>query len=92
MSPGEGKLEITVCGKPPSILASSGKAKKRMSDRNRLVLLIGSTGYVGGRLLKALVGTDWRVRCLVRHPEFLRPRVAATTEIVAGDVLDLPSL
>ena len=57
-----------------------------------MVLLIGSTGYVGGRLLKALEGTGGRVRCLARRPEFLRPRVAATTEIVAGDVLDLPSL
>ena len=57
-----------------------------------MVLLIGSTGYVGGRLLKALEEAGWRVRCLVRHPEFLRPRIAATTEIVAGDVLDLPSL
>ena len=63
-----------------------------MSNRNELVLLIGSSGYVGGRLLKALEGAGWPVRCLARRPEFLRPRVAATTEIVAGDVLDPQSL
>ena len=63
-----------------------------MSNRNELVLLIGSSGYVGGRLLKALEGAEWPVRCLVRRPEFLRHRVAKTTQIVQGDVLDRQSL
>ena len=63
-----------------------------MSNRNGVVLLIGSTGYVGGRLLKALEGAGWPVRCLARQPEFLRPRVAKTTEIVKGDLLDPQSL
>ena len=63
-----------------------------MSHRNELVLLIGSSGYVGGRLLKALEGAGWPVRCLARRPEFLRPRVAKTTEIVKGDLLDPQSL
>ena len=63
-----------------------------MSHRNELVLLIGSSGYVGGRLLKALEGAGWPVRCLARRPEFLRPRVAETTQVVQGDVLDRQSL
>ena len=33
-----------------------------------------------------------RLRCLARRPENLRPRVASTTEVVAGDVLDPESL
>ena len=33
-----------------------------------------------------------RVRCLARRPEFLRPRVDAQTEIVAGDVLQPQTL
>lgn len=33
-----------------------------------------------------------RVRCLARRPEFLRPRVGGSTEVVRGDVLDLDSL
>jgi len=33
-----------------------------------------------------------RVRCMVRRPEFLRPRVAPATEVVAGDVQDMESL
>ncbi len=57
-----------------------------------LMLLTGATGYVGGRLLKALESSGRRVRCLARRPEFLRAKVAPATEVVAGDVLDKRSL
>lgn len=57
-----------------------------------LILLTGASGYIGGRLLKALEEQGHRVRCLARRPEFLRPRVGACTEVVAGDVLDPASL
>jgi uncharacterized protein YbjT (DUF2867 family) len=53
-----------------------------------LILLTGATGYIGGRLLRLLERRDVRLRCLVRRPEHLRPRVANTTELVQGDVLD----
>jgi uncharacterized protein YbjT (DUF2867 family) len=56
------------------------------------VLVTGATGYVGGRLLRALEGAGCRVRCLARRPEFLSSRVAPTTEVVPGDLLDPPSL
>ncbi|MCL4289848.1 MAG: NAD(P)H-binding protein, partial [Thermoleophilia bacterium] len=55
---------------------------------SRLVLLTGATGYVGGRLLHALEQRSERVRCLTRRPEALAARVAATTEVARGDVLD----
>jgi uncharacterized protein YbjT (DUF2867 family) len=58
----------------------------------RLVLLTGASGYVGGRLLKRLESLGIRVRCLARRPEFLRPRVDPGTQVVAGDVLDPGSL
>lgn len=57
-----------------------------------LILLTGATGYIGGRLLQSLEQRGDRIRCLARHPEFLRPRVAASMEVVAGDVLDRNSL
>lgn len=57
-----------------------------------LILLTGATGYVGGRLLKALESSGRRVRCLARRPDFLQPKVAPSTEVVAGDVLDKSSL
>jgi len=52
-----------------------------------LVLLTGATGYIGGRLLKALEAGHWRIRCLARRPEFLQARVQPGTEVVAGDCL-----
>lgn len=63
-----------------------------MGNDRRLVLLTGATGYVGGRLLHALEATGHRVRCLSRHPNALSQRVAQTTEVVKGDVLDGASL
>ena len=55
---------------------------------DRLILLTGATGYVGGRLLRVLEHQGHRVRCLDRRPEFLKPKGSGSTEIVAGDVLD----
>jgi uncharacterized protein YbjT (DUF2867 family) len=57
-----------------------------------LILLTGATGYVGGRLLKALQQAGHHVRCLVRRPAFLSARVAPTTEVASGDVLDQGTL
>ena len=57
-----------------------------------LILLTGATGYVGGRLLEALVAAGHRVRCLVRRPERLRIPKGADVEAVAGDLLDPASL
>lgn len=56
------------------------------------VLLTGATGYVGGRLLGALVAAGRDVRCLARRPEALQHRVGPRVEVVAGDVQDPPSL
>jgi len=56
------------------------------------ILLTGASGYVGGRLLRALEARGCQVRCLARRPEALRERAAPSTEIVRGDVLDRESL
>lgn len=50
------------------------------------ILLTGATGYVGGRLLHALLERGERIRCLARRPEALPS--APGLEVVAGDVLD----
>jgi uncharacterized protein YbjT (DUF2867 family) len=62
------------------------------ASEGSFVLLTGASGYVGGRLLKALENAGVRLRCAARRPEYLRPRVSAQTEIVRGDVLDSASL
>ena len=57
------------------------------------VLVTGATGYIGGRLVPALLDAGHEVRCLARDPRKLsqdpwRDRV----EVVQGDVLDAETL
>ena len=63
-----------------------------MDTTPKLILLTGASGYVGGRLLLALESAGRPVRCITRHPEVLRARVAPSTEVVSGDVLNEESL
>ena len=65
----------------------SKTAQKEFKGKN-LILLTGATGYVGGRLLKVLEESQFRLRCLARRPELLSPRVASNTDVVKGDVGD----
>ncbi|HET7470093.1 MAG TPA: NAD(P)H-binding protein, partial [Gemmatimonadales bacterium] len=71
----------------PDLVAAAG-----MTSGEGLVLLTGASGYVGGRLCRALEAAGQPLRCLARQPEYLRPKVASTTEVVAGDVLEPHSL
>jgi uncharacterized protein YbjT (DUF2867 family) len=53
-----------------------------------LVLVSGSTGYIGGRLVPRLLQAGYRVRCLVRDPARLQGRPwLDQVQVVAGDVL-----
>ncbi len=59
------------------------------------ILVTGATGYVGGRLIPRLLATGYRVRAMGRSIEKIASRPWAKdlrVELVAGDVLDLPSL
>ena len=58
----------------------------------RLVLVTGATGYVGGRLVPALVDRGYRVRCLVRRPNEARSRLPRDAEVVGGDLRDRATL
>lgn len=51
---------------------------------NGLILVTGASGYVGGRLVHALIQDGRRVRCVSRHPEWL---AREGVESVYGDAL-----
>jgi len=57
------------------------------------ILVMGATGYIGGRLVPRLVEQGHEVRCLTRRPEQLQGVPwAERTEVVRGDALDRDSL
>ena len=62
------------------------------TPRTSLILVTGASGYIGGRLLPSLEKQGYHLRCLARQPDILKPKVAPSTEVVAGDVLDRQSL
>ena len=60
-------------------------------ERSR-ILLTGSTGYIGGRLLGILEANGYKIRCLARRPEYLEGRLGDNTEVMKGDLLNLESV
>ncbi|WP_461038699.1 NAD(P)H-binding protein, partial [Streptomyces mayteni] len=57
--------------------------------RETRCLVVGVTGYVGGRLVPELLAAGHRVRCLVRSPDKLRAHGwVDQVDAVLGDVLD----
>jgi uncharacterized protein YbjT (DUF2867 family) len=64
-------------------------------NQDKPILVVGASGYVGGRLVPRLLESGYSVRALARSPEKItcrpwgrHPRL----EVVAGDVLDRDSL
>lgn len=69
--------------------------KSRYTMGSQPILVTGSTGYVGGRLVPQLLSSGYRVRVLGRSLEKLRSRPWAThpsLETAQADVLDFESL
>lgn len=65
---------------------------ERQTRFPELVLVTGATGYIGGRLARALHERGFRVRCMARRPAEARARLLGAVEVVSGDVLDPASL
>jgi uncharacterized protein YbjT (DUF2867 family) len=58
-----------------------------MQDQKQ-ILVTGVTGYIGGRLIPPLLGSNYSVRVLVRDPARLQGRTwADQVDIIQGDVL-----
>ncbi|MFM1847077.1 MAG: hypothetical protein RL417_551 [Pseudomonadota bacterium] len=56
------------------------------------ILVTGATGYIGGRLVPALLERGHRVRVMAREPLKLTRKVWPGVEVVKGDALDPESL
>jgi uncharacterized protein YbjT (DUF2867 family) len=58
----------------------------------RTALVTGATGFIGGRLARALVDREWEVRCLVRDTGRARDLAERGLDLHEGDLLDAESL
>jgi uncharacterized protein YbjT (DUF2867 family) len=71
----------------------TGGEPTRIDAPHGRILVLGASGYVGGRLVPDLVGRGHRVRCLTRSVESLRTVPwAGDVEIAEGDVFDPSTL
>ncbi|HEX6307346.1 MAG TPA: NAD-dependent epimerase/dehydratase family protein [Longimicrobiales bacterium] len=58
-------------------------------ERGRgLVFMTGASGFIGGRLARALDARGYRLRCLVRAPERAAHLAMLGAELVVGDAAD----
>jgi dihydroflavonol-4-reductase len=56
--------------------------------RGGTVFLTGATGFIGGRLVRALDARGYRLRCLVRRPERAGALAALGAQLLVGDATD----
>jgi len=58
------------------------------AKNNNIILITGTTGYIGGRLVPRLLESGYKLRCMVRDPARLQGRPwFNNVETIAGDVL-----
>jgi uncharacterized protein YbjT (DUF2867 family) len=71
----------------------SGTGELDLLEDDVKILIMGATGYIGGRLTPRLAGDGHEVRCLTHRPDQLAGVTwADSVEIVRGDALNPESL
>lgn len=66
--------------------------KNESTLKNKIILLTGATGYVGGLLLPDLQRKYRHIKCMTRHPESLDENLVGNASAVYGDTSNLESL
>ena len=62
-------------------------------NKSKKILVTGSSGYVGGRLVSKLIKKGYSVRVLVRNPERIKDKFWYNeVDVFKGNVLDAHSL
>jgi nucleoside-diphosphate-sugar epimerase len=85
---------ITMMSVRPHLYAVNNKEHRTISPlpnrAERLALVIGVTGGIGGEVAKALITHGWRVRALARSPEAAKHRASwvGAVEWVSGDAMN----
>ena len=80
-----GSARTTILAPPGVIPHRPGRRSCHVSVPEKTILLTGATGYVGGRLLPALLDHGHAVRALARRPD--RAELPAAVEVLRGDVI-----
>lgn len=62
------------------------------ADQPRTAFVTGGSGFIGGKLVRRLVGDGWRVRALARSDAAARKVSEAGAEPVRGDLDDVESM
>jgi nucleoside-diphosphate-sugar epimerase len=71
----------------PTHLEPSTQGETIMSDQQRIALVLGATGGVGGETARALARRGWRIRALTRDVEKAKT-LEADWNWVPGDAMD----
>ncbi|GJL79549.1 MAG: hypothetical protein NPINA01_25380 [Nitrospinaceae bacterium] len=63
---------------------------KESKDKN--ILIVGATGYIGQKLIQRLKETGNPIRCLVRNPRSFKENPSQQIQIQQGDLIDFESI
>ena len=74
------------------VLLKRGIFMDEVKHHDRIILVTGATGYIGGRLVTNFMGKGQSIRCLVRDSSRIQGRGWDKVTVFEGDVLNYESI